>query len=866
MLRLTTLFLILSLLLIVDSVFVMQSNVNLTRLTNTPESAVNLNPALSDNGRIVVFESSADLVGAGQNLSFHAFRANLTGEVPAFTDVGPTRAISPALSSDGKTIVFASTEDLLGQNSDRNSEIFMFDGSSLKQLTQSEPAANTSRLSDGSFQPSVTADGRTIAFSSNRNFREQNSDLSYEIFLYDTISQSYVQLTNGTNEHSAVSPKISADGSRVYYKRTGFAKPDAGDLILIDTQTQTAQVVAAGVTGLSLTEGRAISNDGMRLVYSAVTAPNQSQVFVFEGRENSIRQLTQLGSRSVDVKLQPTISGDGKRIAFATRRRVTNTSDGGVELYLLDLPTGQVQQITNAPASATAEVVSSLNFDGSHVAFNFPRILSGSVNEDDFRNNSEIYLASIAARPDFGPATVLNAASNGREPGENTQIAPGSIATIRGSALSFRTEAAIFAGGDPPFTVAGTTVKVNGQPVRIFYASPNEVVFVAPSGLSNGQADFVVTNSDGFSSQAEANISEAAPGVFTVEGDGRGEAIILNSDTLTPAPFDPSKGQLRLSIFATGTANAKNVSVTIKGKPVIVETVAPARLAGLDEIHVLVPAELSGAGTSTLIVSADGVQSNPVSVVIGGVTPSPSPSPKPSPTTLPTPTPTPTPAPSPTVSPAPSPSPTPSITPTPTPGPSATPTPSPNPSPELSPQVVISQIFGGGGNSGAPFQNDFIEIFNSGSSAVNLAGWSVQYASATASTWSVTPLSSFVLLPGQYYLIQQRSGGSNGVPLPAPDALGTIAMAAGSGKVALVKNSTALSGACPNDPNIVDFVGYGSAANCFKGSGPAAAPSNTNALLRIANGCQDLRNNATDFAIGPPNPRNTNNLPMICTN
>jgi len=179
---------------------------------------------------------------------------------------------------------------------------------------------------------------------------------------------------------------------------------------------------------------------------------------------------------------------------------------------------------------------------------------------------------------------------------------------------------------------------------------------------------------------------------------------------------------------------------------------------------------------------------------------------------------------------------------------------------------VISQIFGGGGNSGAPFRNDFIEIFNRGSSAVNLSGWSVQYASATASTWSVTPLTSLVLLPGQYYLIQESSGGSSGSTLPAADAIGTIAMAAGSGKVALVRNSTALTGTCPNDPNIVDLLGYGSTANCFRGSRPAAAPSNTNALLRVGNGCQDLRNNATDFATGPPDPRNTSALIRICAN
>ena len=177
---------------------------------------------------------------------------------------------------------------------------------------------------------------------------------------------------------------------------------------------------------------------------------------------------------------------------------------------------------------------------------------------------------------------------------------------------------------------------------------------------------------------------------------------------------------------------------------------------------------------------------------------------------------------------------------------------------------MISQIFGGGGNAGAPFRNDFIEIFNAGATAANLSGWSVQYASATASTWSVTPLTSVVLSPGQYYLIQESSGGSNGALLPALDATGTIAMAAASGKVALVKNSTALSGACPNDPNVVDLVGYGSTANCFRGAAPAPAASNTNAIRRGGNGCSDANNNVTDFATAPPNPRNTNSTAMPC--
>lgn len=736
----------------------------LTRLTNTPEQALNLNPTISDDGRTLVFESTADLANTDGSASFRVVRAD-----PSFVEIGRTRAVCPAMSGDGRTVVFASREDLVGRNADRNSEIYLFDGVKLNQLTET---------SEENLQPSMSSDGRTVAFASNG-----------EIVVYDTLDGKVTRLSSG------VSPKISGDARWVYYA-------DDADLVRIDARTLKSQVLVEGLVELSLVEGRAVSNDGMRVVYSAATGLNQTQVFMWDGRDESIRQLTNLGSRAVDVGLQPTISGDGRRVAFATRRRVVNTSDGGVELYVLDLPTGVVQQITNAPAAATAEVVSSLNFDGSVVAFNFPRILSGAVSDDDLRNNSEIYVASIAPRP-VGEATVVNAAAP-----ELANIAPGSIASIRGNAL-------------------GPSVTVNGQAAQIFYSSPQEVVFLVPSGLIVGPAQFLVTNADGLQSKAQAIISSTAPGVF----NNGGEAVILNSDTLTPGPFDPSKGSLRLSIFVTGVAQAVNVSVTINGKPVIVETVLPASLAGLDEIHVLVPAELRGAGKSTLFVSADGVQSNSVSLTLIGATP--------------TPTPTPTPSPS--------------------PSPSPTPTPTPTPSPDSSPHVVISQVFGGGGNAGAPFRNDFIEIFNAGHSPVNLSGWSVQYASATASTWIATPLTSVTLNPGQYYLIQESSGGSNGASLPSPDATGTIAMAAGSGKVVLIKNSTTLTGACPNDSNIVDLVGYGSTANCFKGSAPAPTPSNTNAILRAAAGCTDTRNNVADFALGPPNPRNSNFLPRICT-
>jgi len=173
--------------------------------------------------------------------------------------------------------------------------------------------------------------------------------------------------------------------------------------------------------------------------------------------------------------------------------------------------------------------------------------------------------------------------------------------------------------------------------------------------------------------------------------------------------------------------------------------------------------------------------------------------------------------------------------------------------------IVISQVYGGGGNSGATLKNDFIELYNGTVADIPLAGWSVQYASSAGSSWQVTALSG-TLQSGHYYLVQEAQGAGGSLPLPTPDAAGTIAMAAGSGKVALVSSTTALSGTCPTA--VVDFVGFGSSANCFEGSGPTPTLTNTTAALRKDGGRQDTDQNGADFATGAPAPRNSSTTPL----
>jgi lamin tail-like protein len=174
--------------------------------------------------------------------------------------------------------------------------------------------------------------------------------------------------------------------------------------------------------------------------------------------------------------------------------------------------------------------------------------------------------------------------------------------------------------------------------------------------------------------------------------------------------------------------------------------------------------------------------------------------------------------------------------------------------------VVVSQVYGGGGNSGATFRNDFVELFNGGSTSVDLSGWSVQYATAAGTSWQPTPLAG-AIAPGHYFLVQLASSGTVGAALPSADATGTSNLAATSGKIGLVRSATPLTcgataGSCSAAPAVEDLVGYGDASD-FEGSGSAPAPSNTDSATRQEGGCSDTGDNVGDFAAATPEPRNS---------
>ncbi len=182
--------------------------------------------------------------------------------------------------------------------------------------------------------------------------------------------------------------------------------------------------------------------------------------------------------------------------------------------------------------------------------------------------------------------------------------------------------------------------------------------------------------------------------------------------------------------------------------------------------------------------------------------------------------------------------------------------------------IVVAEVFAAGGNSGAPYINDYVELFNRGADAASVAGWTLQYASAAGTSWQTTALSGAVPAGGRY-LVQLASGGPNGAALPDPDATGTSNLAMTGGKVAVVSNATALScgataGSCSAVSGVEDLVGYGNATD-YEGSAAAPALTSTTALERGGSGCSDADDNSTDFTTATPAPLNSSAAAASCS-
>jgi len=430
---------------------------------------------------------------------------------------------------------------------------------------------------------------------------------------------------------------------------------------------------------------------------------------------------------------------------------------------------------------------------------------------------------------DMGPkvTAVVNGAAF--EPG----ITPGAWISIFGRGLApaariWRAEE--IEDGVLPTELDGVSVRINGRPAAVFFISPGQLNVQAPDDTPGGGVLVEVLREGEVIGALEVSLEPFAPGFFEFEPEGRRFIAAVHPDGTLVGKPDPFGGALEarpakpgdiILLFGTGfgptdppvpagevftgAADLAN-EVEIRFGEIRAEVpFAGLSGAGLNQFNVRVPEGLQG-GDVQVVAEIAGFRTQEDAFITVEGTPPPPPA-----------------------------------------GPG---------------EIVISQVYGGGGNSGAPLANDFVELFNRGGSAVNMDGWTVQYASAGGDRWLATALSG-TIAPGQYFLVQQGMGRSgDGSPLLPPDVVDEIGFSASEGKVALVRSGELLESKFPSSAEIVDFAGYGDPT--YAEGAPAPELDNGTAAIRRGGGCVDTDNNAGDFEVATPGPRNSSSPLNLC--
>lgn len=259
------------------------------------------------------------------------------------------------------------------------------------------------------------------------------------------------------------------------------------------------------------------------------------------------------------------------------------------------------------------------------------------------------HAASIVSVPVIGTADIRSTASLA------PAVSVGSLGLILGdssvSPLSTQTvRATQGADGTFPYELSGVSVTIDGKAAQVTAVSPSQVNFYIPPDVSTGSVDILVTSEDGRVSQGSTSMSPVAPALFTKGGAGSGAAVAINAVTSAQGSFDvvtqPTFGtdkRTRVILFATGISNgASNTNstndirvdqgmITNVSESVSVEAhtsdgrtlTLPVEFAGkqntlpgLDEVVVILPAELKGAGDVDMTVIVGSQRSNTATVNI----------------------------------------------------------------------------------------------------------------------------------------------------------------------------------------------------------------------------------------------------------
>jgi Tol biopolymer transport system component len=353
-----------------------------------PGNAFSSEPAITPDGRFVVFSSSAnDLVPKDSNGFQDVFMRDLQTGTTTLISVstngtsGNNESYGPAFSSDGTSIIFRSRGTDLAP-------VFAVDNLFLREL----PTGVTRAISKGRISPSwsATPNHQRVAFAENPTLSK------IMLFVWDKSKNGHIY-TNATVLPTVFA--LSPDGARLVYATNRVGLGGQIFLVEIASQTQTSLCAASASTQAN----PRFSGDGQYLTFSAALpgAGAKYQIYLFDLQNNTntiLSRTYETGLPANDNSDMPEISSDGRFIAYRSEATdlVPGDTNGVPDIFLFDRLTGGTLLVTSSrfgPYSADNRSLTPVfSADGRTLAFTS---WASDLLPGDFNGWSDVFALSL---------------------------------------------------------------------------------------------------------------------------------------------------------------------------------------------------------------------------------------------------------------------------------------------------------------------------------------------------------------------------------------------------------------------------------------------------------------------------------------
>ncbi len=342
----------------IENVFLYQVPTDhLTRVTNQGGST----PTINADGRWIAFSSSGNYVRRNADGSDEIFRYDRSWQrfYQATGDqLGDGASALPVINASGKEVVYETTSNIHRGNPDLSNEVYL-----LKRNVNH--ALSIDPVGDGeSHSPTVSSDGKFVAFQSTSNLTGHNEDLSQELMLYNVARHRLVQVTNdpdGTGQSG--SPTLSGDGRFLAFissSNVAGLNPDGANAVfLMNRPRQVFSVITQTGGGLFDADMPTITDDGRWIAFVTgfdVTRGNpdgNSEIIVYDRTRKTFTQVT---DSSACDNYAPKFSADGTRIAFLSDCDYTGGNAGSdQQIFLADNPLSNLVFHSAGPVSLYVE-------------------------------------------------------------------------------------------------------------------------------------------------------------------------------------------------------------------------------------------------------------------------------------------------------------------------------------------------------------------------------------------------------------------------------------------------------------------------------------------------------------------------------